>query len=201
MSRSAITSYLTLVVSLLPAIQTVSSDICKSDMSKSDYMDKSSPNSSDCVGLSLLALGYCCVFLCTLGKFLKACRLPRSESLLRVQVFYVLISMIAGLRTVWLLDFAFDLDREVYAYLNIAPNSLLSLLGSVFTYFWSDATRYETITSTDATLSEASKKRRTAALQFSIISFNFISVGLQVLILNDYFHSGFGLAPFPSLWE
>jgi len=106
------------------------------EMSKSDYMDKASPSSSDCVGLSVLALGYGCAFLCTVAKAVKACRMPRSESLLRVKIFYALISMIAALRAIWLLDFAFDFDRETYAYLNIAPNSLLSLLGSTFSYFW-----------------------------------------------------------------
>lgn len=106
------------------------------EMSKSDYMDKTNPSSSDCVGLSVLALGYGCVFLCTVAKAVKAFRLPRSESLLRVKIFYALISMIAALRAIWLLDFAFDFDRETYAYLNIAPNSLLSLLGSTFSYFW-----------------------------------------------------------------
>ena len=165
-------------------------------MSNGDYMDKAAPSSQDCVGLTLLAVCYLSVLACTLVKLLRACNLSGSESLMRIKVFYALISVIAAMRALWLFDFQFDFDREAYAYLNIVPNSLLVSLGSVFSYFW-----YETITSTDASLSDASKKKRTTALCVSFASFNVASIGMQVLIVNDYFHGGFGITPFQPMWE
>lgn len=165
-------------------------------MSNGDYMDKAAPNREDCIGLTLLAVSYLSVLLCTLVKLVRACALPGSESLMRIKVFYGLISVIAGLRALWLLDYEVDFDREAYAYLNIVPNSLLVMLGSVFSYFW-----YETVTSTDASLDEAAKKKRITALNAGVITFNVVSIGMQILIVNDYFHGGFGITPFQPMWE